>query len=292
MHSLTAPYSVIYLCLPTYLGQIVKIATANRPIPAEYQQIFEGEMRIMAVIDRHVLIIRHEACSSLGMLNAALLNHQVPCHYLDISTGQKLDKAIEEFSHLVILGGPISAYEDDIYPFLKYEFELVKEAIAKEIPTLGICLGSQVLAKVLGAGVYRGESGREAGWCEMHLTNAATHDPLFKDFPALFRVFESHQDTFDLPAEAVHLAFSGKYVNQAFRYRHHVWALQFHLEMDHHVLGDCRGIVEQELKDSKIFDTTIDDLLQEAEHYSQFVAPLASNLMGNFLEVSSRQLAV
>lgn len=246
----------------------------------------------MGDADLNVLVIRHETCSSLGMLDQALKDSRILCRYLETGLGETFDQPLETISHLVILGGPISVYEADIYPHLKYEFQLVEAAIARGIPTLGICLGSQILAHVLGANVYRGEHGREAGWCEMELTAAARKDPLFADFPQQFRVFESHQDTFDLPADAVHLAFSNLYPNQAFRYQNHVWSLQFHLEIDHNVLGDCRAIIEKELAESQIFDTTVEDLLNEAQHHSQFVAPLAHSLMSQFLQVRSPAVAL
>jgi GMP synthase (glutamine-hydrolysing) len=235
----------------------------------------------------NVLVIRHEPCSSLGMLETALTRQQIPFTYLEAPAGEKLNGEIEAFSHLVILGGAVSAYESDIYPSLKHEFELIEKAIAQKIPTLGICLGSQMLAKVLGANVYLGPSGREAGWCEIEMTDAAACDPLFEKFPARFTVFQSHKDTFDLPANTVHLALSDKYPNQSFRYQDHVWAIQFHLEIDHQVLNSCRGILEQELRESKtIDDTTIEDLLAKAQSKALLIAPLADDFMGRFLTCS------
>ncbi len=231
-----------------------------------------------------ILVIRHEACTSLGLLGHVAQEQACQVEYLDPFLGMSLTTPIAAYSHVVILGGGVSAYEDDRYSFLRDEFRLVEEAIAHQIPIVGICLGSQILAKVLGANVYRGEAGREAGWCEVSLTEAASTDPVMHQFPAQFRVFQSHQDTFDIPATAVRLAESDKYPNQAFRYGDRVWALQFHLEFDQNVLLDCAALIEQELWESNIQDTTVTQLLAEATHHSPAVAPIANQFMQEFLQ--------
>lgn len=230
-----------------------------------------------------VLVIRHEACSSVGLFKRVLQQQKVAVQYLDTPQGAVLTRPLTEYSHIIILGGAISAYEDKQYSFLRYEFQLLEMAIKQHIPIIGICLGSQILAKVLGAKVYRGQVGREAGWCVLELTDAARTDSLFQDFPQRFKVFESHQDTFDIPSDCVHLVCSDKYSNQAFRYRDDVWALQFHPEIDDKALGDCAVVIEQELIDSKIADTTVEQLLAEARNHAPLVAPLADTIMKNFL---------
>lgn len=168
---------------------------------------------------------------------------------------------------------------------MRYKFQLIEQAIAQEIPILGIYLGSQILAKVLGAKVYRGASGREAGWCDLQLTSAGIKDSLLQDFPDRFRVFQSHQDTFEIPSECVHLAKSDIYPNQAFRYRNLVWTIQFHPEIDENVLLDCADVIKQELIDSKISDTNVEQMIELAKLHSPAVAPLANSLMGNFIQV-------
>ncbi|MGF1481226.1 MAG: type 1 glutamine amidotransferase [Cyanophyceae cyanobacterium] len=161
--------------------------------------------------DSRVLVIRHIEGSGLGLLEKFLKHKGVPIRYFNIASGDALTDAVTDYSHLILLGGPISAYEEDKHPFLLHEFALVETALAQQIPTVGICLGSQVLARVLGAKVYRGEQGREAGWCEVQFNAAARRDWLFQDFPERLQVFESHQDTFDIPPGCVHLASSDQY---------------------------------------------------------------------------------
>lgn len=232
-----------------------------------------------------ILVIRHEQCASVGLLGRVLNHNGIPFTYLDTPEGNVLTEPVTDYSHIIVLGGAISAYEDDRYSFLRYEFKLLEAAITQQIPIVGICLGSQILARVLGANVYRGEAGREAGWCYVHLTEAAATDPLLKPFPPQFQVFQSHQDTFDIPPDCTRLASSDKYPNQSFRYHDHVWAIQFHLEIDEHVLSDCSAVIEQELIDSQIQDTSMSQLLEDARQHSPVVAPLADRFMQQFLQI-------
>ena len=236
------------------------------------------------------LVIRHEACSTLGLLSRISQAHSHTIHYLDPFQGERLSEPIEHYSHVVVLGGAVSAYESDRYPFLQYEFGLIEAAIAREIPIVGICLGAQILATVLGAKVYRGSAGREVGWCDIHLTKEGKGDRLLHSFPAQFKVFQSHQDTFDIPAEAVRLAKSDVYPNQAFCYRDRVWALQFHLEFDENVVSECASVLEQELLESGIQTTTLTQLFDEAKHWSPSVAPLADRFMQHFFQCRSPML--
>ena len=104
----------------------------------------------------------------------------------------------------------------DQYPFLTRDVQWIEQALSRELPLLGICLGSQLLAKTLGGRSIR--TGRkEIGWYPVELSAAAADDPLFAQ-SGTRTVFQWHGDTFDLPAGAVHLARSPLCENQAFRY--------------------------------------------------------------------------
>ncbi len=131
---------------------------------------------------------------------------------------------------LVVLGGPMNVDETDTYPFLKREVQWIREALASQVPILGICLGSQLLAKALGAAIYPNRT-KEIGWYEINLTEQAAEDLLFLGLPASLIVFQWHGDTFDLPKGAVLLATSPQCRNQAFRMGDNAWGLQFHPEM-------------------------------------------------------------
>ena len=134
---------------------------------------------------------------------------------------------------LVLLGGPVGAYDDDNYPFLEVEKALVRARVAKQRPLLGICLGAQVIAAALGAHVYPART-KEIGWSRVQLTPAGADSPL----QALTEpVLHWHGDTFDLPDGAVHLASTPDCPNQAFALGSHTLGLQFHAE----VSGDAQA---------------------------------------------------
>ncbi len=136
----------------------------------------------------------------------------------------------EEYDLLVIMGGPMGAHDEGKFPWLAGEKRYLNEAIEKGKKLLGICLGAQLLADVLGARVYRNEQ-KEIGWFPIELTDEGKESPLFRDFPRRFTPFHWHGDTFEIPRGAVHIARSEACENQAFAFEERVIGLQFHLEM-------------------------------------------------------------
>nr|WP_156278341.1 type 1 glutamine amidotransferase [Paenibacillus sp. NEAU-GSW1] len=135
--------------------------------------------------------------------------------------------AIASFDMLVILGGPMSVYQDEQYPWLVEEKRFVRTCIDQGKLVLGICLGAQMLSEVLGGKVYRNEF-KEIGWYEVQRTEE--RHPCFEGVPQSFASFQWHGDTFTLPDGAKRLAYSEACGNQAFAYGDSVVALQFHLE--------------------------------------------------------------
>ncbi|MGO9110739.1 MAG: type 1 glutamine amidotransferase [Thermoguttaceae bacterium] len=135
-----------------------------------------------------------------------------------------------EAAGLIVLGGTMSANDGDRFPFLVAELDWIRTAVHGHVPTLGICLGAQLLAKALGAAVYRNAQ-QEIGWYRVELLPAAADDCLFRDCSGHETVFHWHGDTFDLPAGAINLARSPLCGHQAFRHGALAYGLQFHVEM-------------------------------------------------------------
>jgi GMP synthase-like glutamine amidotransferase len=127
------------------------------------------------------------------------------------------------------MGGPMSATDDDVLPWLVAEKRLIGEAVRDGMPFWGVCLGVQLLAASLGARVHPGPE-PEVGLLPVELTDEARGDPVFEAAPDELVTLQWHGDTFDLPAGAVRLARSPAYENQAFRYRR-AYGVQFHLEV-------------------------------------------------------------
>ncbi len=139
---------------------------------------------------------------------------------------------IDALDFLVIMGGGMNVYEYRNHPWLREEKRFIELAIAGGKSVLGICLGAQLIADVLGAKVYQNAE-FEIGWFPVRFNKAAREHPLFKAFPHELTPMHWHGDTFDLPRDAVHLAESDGCRNQAFAAGEKVVGLQFHLEVRH-----------------------------------------------------------
>jgi GMP synthase-like glutamine amidotransferase len=137
---------------------------------------------------------------------------------------------LAEFDGLIVLGGPMSVNDVDLYPWLKQEIRLIADTIAGGKPVLGICLGAQLIAKALGASVYKNEH-KEIGWFPVERVLFSRPNLMETLLPEQAEVFQWHGETFDLPAGVTHLATSRVCANQAFLFANHVVGLQFHLEM-------------------------------------------------------------
>jgi GMP synthase-like glutamine amidotransferase len=137
--------------------------------------------------------------------------------------------ALDEIDGLFVLGGPMNVYEEGRHPWLAAEKTLLAEAVAAGKPILGICLGAQLLAVVLG-GTVAASPCQEIGWFPVDLTRGGRESALFRDFPARFMAFHWHGDRFSIPLGAVHLARTEACLEQAFVFGDRVVGLQFHLE--------------------------------------------------------------
>ncbi len=176
-----------------------------------------------------VLAIQHIDCEPLGSLESLLSGMGATIEYIRPYSDEPLPGRLSEWDAAVILGGPMAVYDDNV-SWMAGELELVAAAIGADMPLLGICLGSQIVAAAAGARVYAGTE-REIGWSNVELYADAEADPLFSRLPRQLPVFQLHGDSFDLPDGAVRLAGSPAYENQAFRIGRNVYGLQFHVEL-------------------------------------------------------------
>jgi GMP synthase (glutamine-hydrolysing) len=208
-----------------------------------------------------VLIVKNVVVEGPGTIEDHLRAANIPFTLIDLEQGQALPD-IQAYSHLVIMGGPMAVYEMDRTSYLRDEALLIEKAIKADRHVLGVCLGAQMLAHVLGARVYPGST-KEIGWYDVTLTEEGMHDPCMAELAmagtSVAQVFQWHGDTFDLPAGAVRLASSGLYSNQAFRYSDRVYALQFHIEV-------TPGIVHGWLKNEKGVDFPLIDTRSKEIH--------------------------
>ena len=137
--------------------------------------------------------------------------------------------SLDDLDWLVVMGGPMSVNEERAYAWLRHEKQFIESAIEAGKVVIGVCLGAQLIADVLGAKVYPNRF-KEIGWFPIQRTADAAGTRLGDVLPEEFDAFHWHGDTFELPSGAIHLARSQACAHQAFVYRERVLALQFHLE--------------------------------------------------------------
>ena len=157
---------------------------------------------------------------------------------------------MEEFDWLIIMGGPMNVYEYDKYQWLADEKEFIRDAISNGKIVLGICLGAQLIADVLGAKITRNIH-KEIGWFPVETMPDASNSNIFGDFPSEFMAFHWHGDTFEIPSGCIRLAKSNACDNQSFEYNGRVFGLQFHLESTSESIGKLLDNCGEELINGK-----------------------------------------
>ena len=184
----------------------------------------------------HVLVLRHEPFEHLGHFAALLRDRGQDFEYRDLGEHPSGDAVrLEDCQALIVMGGPMSA--NDPVPGLIAEFKLIEQALRQDLPILGICLGAQLLARALGAPVYRNPVS-EIGWAPVYFTEAAASDALFSGLASPTTFFHWHGETFDLPHGAEWLAYSDRCRHQAYRFGRRAYGIQFHPEITAEMVED------------------------------------------------------
>jgi GMP synthase-like glutamine amidotransferase len=174
------------------------------------------------------------------------------------------------------MGGPMSVNDEDLHPFLLNEKVFVRQWVREGKPTIGVCLGAQLIANVIGGRVYRGGE-EELGWYELMVTEQGQNDSCLERFPPRFPVFQWHNETFDLPKDAILLASSQGYPHQAFCYKTSTYAFQFHLE------------VTEEMIQTWLAESTVDEgkrhsIISSLRLHLPIMHQLCRNFMQSFLD--------
>ncbi len=190
---------------------------------------------------KKVLVFQHVPHEILGTFHPLLKKARFRIRYANFGRHPNLKIDPTSYDGIVILGGPMGVYEKDRYPHLQTEIEAIRLAVDQEKPVLGICLGAQLIAAALGAKVDPHPQ-REVGWCDLEITSAAKNDPVLGQLKESEKIFQWHQDSFELPPGAELLATSSICPNQAFRLGDRTYGFQFHLEVDEAVIERWLGL--------------------------------------------------
>ena len=183
---------------------------------------------------------------------------------------------IDSFDVLVSMGGPMSTNDDHIYPWLVEEKKLIEKAILHNKKFIGICLGAQIAANVLGARVKLNRE-KEIGWFDVQLTADGQSHRKFINVPDTFSVFHWHGETFDIPDKAIHLIQSAGCVNQSFIYDERVLGLQFHIE------GTPEGLIT--MMENSLDDMTSGKFIQSESEIREITRPMVQKTMPIFNEI-------
>ena len=211
------------------------------------------------------LVIRHVAFEDLGNLADVLRQNAFDIAYVEAGLDDFAQLDPLEPDVLVVLGGPIGAYEEHDYPFLVDELRLLERRLAAHLPTIGICLGAQLIARALGAKVYPGPT-KEIGWATLRLSEDGKRSPMQHLSGDQTAVLHWHGDTFELPEGATRLASTPLYANQAFSRGERVLALQFHPEVTAHGLE--RWLIGHACEISTAPGVSVPQLRQDTQRFA------------------------
>jgi GMP synthase (glutamine-hydrolysing) len=229
-----------------------------------------------------LLVLQHIACEPPAAFEDELRSRGLDVTRVELDEGEPLpDRG--EFPAIVVMGGPMGAYDEAEHPWLVDEKRLLREAVEADVPVWGVCLGAQLLASALGARVYRGEQ-PEVGLLPVDLTSEAAEDPVFGGAPSSFPTLQWHGDSFDLPEGATLLASSPAYPHQAFRVGRS-YGLQFHIEVPLELAtewGDVPAYAQS--LESTLGPGALDRLLADVADHADVTVPLARHLFGRWLE--------
>ena len=183
-----------------------------------------------------VQVFQHVAFEGLGSMEAWFSGRGHAVSYVKLYAGQLPPESGPAADWLIVMGGPMGVHDEAEFPWLKAEKRALQAALDRGAAVLGVCLGAQLLANVLGAEVAP-NANKEIGWFPVELSPQAAATWLGKAFPPRFTPFHWHGDTFAIPAEAIPLGSSSACKNQGFLYRENALGLQFHPEITPASLG-------------------------------------------------------
>jgi GMP synthase (glutamine-hydrolysing) len=232
-----------------------------------------------------LMVFQHVAAEPLGTLHARIRarGHRIRFH--NFHRHPDTQPNVDRYNGLIVLGGPQNVMDQHQHPHLKTELLAIEAALRLGKPVLGICLGAQLLAHVLGAPVRRHDR-HEIGWYDLATTTEGRNDPVLGHLGDSTSVFQWHGCTYDLPSGAVQLARTSSCEQQAFRFGENAYGFQFHLEADEAIIERWLGLpaYREELESAGVGQ---DAASIRAATAARMVAlqPLAESTFNRFLDL-------
>lgn len=225
--------------------------------------------------------LRHVHFEDLGAFEGVLARRGYKVHYYDVGVDDLWTLEPVKTALLIVLGGPVGACQEDEYPFLREELQILEARLSAGMPTMGICLGAQLMARALGAGVRRGPR-PEIGFAPVELTPEGRDSCLAPFGEEGAAVLHWHGDVFDLPDGAVRLARTGDCPNQAFSWGRAAIGFQFHPESGGH--GFERWLVGHAHEIAGVPGVSPRDLRAAAERHAAAIEARAVRCLGAWLD--------
>jgi GMP synthase (glutamine-hydrolysing) len=235
-----------------------------------------------------LLVFQHVAAEPLGALDVLIRarGHRIRFH--NFERHPDAEPSIDRYRGLIVLGGPMNVEVQHRRPHLKTELAAIENALRQDKPVLGICLGAQLLAHVLGAPVCRHEQ-REIGWYDLITTAAGRNDPVLGVLGEGAPVFQWHSRTYELPAGATQLGRTATCEQQAFRYGTNVYGLQFHLEADAALIERWLGLADHREELARAALGSDERSIRAATaQYAERALRSAQQAFNNFLDLIGR----
>ncbi|MCP5467635.1 MAG: gamma-glutamyl-gamma-aminobutyrate hydrolase family protein [Deltaproteobacteria bacterium] len=240
----------------------------------------------------HIKVFQHVEYENLSEFEPIIKDFGIQFEYISgfrRSSVLLSERDWEKLDGIIVMGGPMSVHDSHDFPFLKEELQILERAFKKEVPILGICLGSQLIAQALGAQVYVGEK-KEIGWYPLFMNAQSKKDSLFEAWPESLMMFQWHGETFDLPEGAKRIASSTLYQNQAFVWNQNVYAIQFHPEMNLMTIKNWLKIHQKEVRQNTYLDSP-EEIIEKSRDLLPRLANLRKSMLLSWLDLLKNKKA-
>lgn len=228
-----------------------------------------------------IICVKNISVEGPGTLGTFFQKKGYQTREIDLQAGERLSSSFDSVDAVVILGGPMNVYEEDKHPFLKDEDVFIKKILERHIPFLGICLGSQLLAKASGGRVVRSPK-EEIGFSSIRLTEDGKKDPLFEGLKETVEIFQWHGDMFEIPPQGKLLASSQDCPHQALKVGACAYGFQFHIEITD---KSIREWSQEYWKDKPELTAKKKAMLEDYQKKKAQFIQVADKIYDNFLKI-------